>query len=141
MRIAEYGEKYPDEASFKKYLREVREEHGLKCTKCGHDCHYWKNDKECWECKKCRRRTSLKSGTVMHYSKLLLQYWFLAIHLLSSTKKASQRWKSSINWLRAIKRRSGQWCEKFEKQWAKETKDTCWKANLKSTKVFLPHSA
>ena len=43
---------------------------------------------EKWECKQCGHRTTLRSGTVMQSSKLPFQYWFLAMHLLTSTKKS-----------------------------------------------------
>jgi transposase-like protein len=49
--------------------------------------HYWKKDKEMYECSFCGFRTSLKSGTVMHKSKLPYRYWLLAFHLITATKK------------------------------------------------------
>ena len=49
--------------------------------------HYWKKDKEMYECSLCGFRTSLKSGTVMHKSKLPYRYWLLAFHLVTATKK------------------------------------------------------
>ena len=74
--------------SCKQKFKEYREEAGVICAKCGCKDHYWKRDKEQWECKKCRTRTTLKSGTVMHKSKLAYRYWFIAMHLLTSTKKS-----------------------------------------------------
>lgn len=49
--------------------------------------HYWKGYRQQWQCKCCGHRTSLTSGTVMHGTKRPLLYWFIAIHLLTSTKK------------------------------------------------------
>ena len=40
-----------------------------------------------WQCKKCRFRTSLRSGTVMENSKLPFRYWYIAFHLITATKK------------------------------------------------------
>ncbi|KAA6346001.1 hypothetical protein EZS27_005581 [termite gut metagenome] len=45
-------------------------------------------DKECYECKQCGKRQSLRANTVMHGSQLPFRYWFIAIHLLTSTKKS-----------------------------------------------------
>ena len=45
-------------------------------------------DKECYECKHCHYRQSLKANTVMYGSQLPLRYWFIAMHLLTSTKKS-----------------------------------------------------
>jgi transposase-like protein/DNA-directed RNA polymerase subunit RPC12/RpoP len=57
------------------------------CAKCGGTNHYWKQDKEMYECKSCGFRTSLKRGTIMHKSKLPYRYWLLAFHLVTATKK------------------------------------------------------
>jgi len=87
MNLIDFAEKFPDEESCKLKFKEIREREGIKCRKCGHDSHYWKRDKEMYECKKCGSRMSLKSGTVMHKSKLSFRYWFIAMHLLTSTRK------------------------------------------------------
>ena len=44
--------------------------------------------KETYECKHCGYRQSLRANTVMHGSQLPFRYWFIAIHLLTSTKKS-----------------------------------------------------
>jgi hypothetical protein len=88
MKLIDFTHNYPDEESCKAKFRELREREGIVCPICGCKEHYWKRDKECFECKKCHHRTGLKSGTVMHKSKLPFQYWFFAIHLLTSTKKS-----------------------------------------------------
>lgn len=41
-----------------------------------------------YQCKKCRYRTSLRSGTIMEASKLPFQYWFIAMYLMSCTKRS-----------------------------------------------------
>ena len=87
MSIPDFIEKFPDEASCKAKFKEYRDQTGVLCSKCGGKEHYWKKDKEQYECKSCKTRTTLKSGTVMHKSKLPFRYWFIAMHLLTSTKK------------------------------------------------------
>ena len=87
MKLLEFFAHYPDEQSCKEAFKAKRLEEGIKCKKCGNKTHYWKKNREQWECKKCRYRTTLKSGTVMENSKLPYQYWFIAMHLLTSTKK------------------------------------------------------
>lgn len=88
MRLIDFMEAFPYEASCKSKLKEYRENHGVVCHRCGGTQHYWKKDKECYECKHCRYRQSLKANTVMHGSQLPLRYWFIAMHLLTSTKKS-----------------------------------------------------
>ncbi len=88
MRLSEFFKSFPDELSCREAFREKRTKEGVICKKCGGKEHYWKKDKECFECKGCRFRTSLRSGTVMENSKLPFRYWFTAIAFLSATKKS-----------------------------------------------------
>jgi len=88
MNLIDFITAFPDEESCKQKFKEYRENVGVECVKCGHKEHYWKKDKEQYECKRCGFRTTLKSGTVMHKSKLPYRYWFIAMHLLTSTKKS-----------------------------------------------------
>ncbi|RNC63209.1 IS1595 family transposase, partial [Proteiniphilum sp. X52] len=41
---------------------------------------------QAYECKRCRARQTLRSGTVMQHSNLPYRYWFVAMHLLTATK-------------------------------------------------------
>ena len=88
MNLLDFVASFPDEESCKQKFKEYRETVGVICSKCNHTEHYWKADKEQYECKNCSFRTTLKSGTVMHKSKLPYRYWFIAMHLLTSTKKS-----------------------------------------------------
>ena len=88
MNLIDFIKEYPDELSCKAKFKSYREELGVVCAKCSSESHYWKQDKEQYECKSCKHRTTLKSGTVMHKSKLPYRYWFITMHLLTSTKKS-----------------------------------------------------
>ena len=88
MKIFDFISEYPYEESCKKKFKTIRDKEGVVCRKCGGKEHYWKQDKWQYECKRCRTRTTLRSGTVMHGSQLPFRYWFIAIHLLTSTKKS-----------------------------------------------------
>ena len=87
MKILEFFQKYPTEESCRLSFKQIREKEGVTCKTCGCQDHYWLNSKALYECKKCHRRMSLKSGTLLENSKLPYQYWFIAIHLMTSTKK------------------------------------------------------
>ena len=87
MTLIDFLSHFPDEESCKQKFKAYRDQVGVVCSKCGGTDHYWKKDKEQYECKHCKTRTTLKSGTVMHKSKLPFRYWFIAMHLLTSTKK------------------------------------------------------
>ena len=88
MNLLNFVEQYPDEASCKARWKSMRDQQGVECPRCKGKDHYWKKDKESYECKHCGSRQSLRSNTVMHGSNLPFRYWFVAIHLLTSTKKS-----------------------------------------------------
>jgi len=88
MNLLNFISQYPDEYSCKLKLKAIRDKEGVVCHHCGSKDHYWKSDKWQYECKSCKTRTTLRSGTVMHGSQLPLRYWFVAMHLLTSTKKS-----------------------------------------------------
>jgi len=88
MSLISFISEFPDEQSCKNKFKEYRDQAGVVCAKCNGTQHYWKSDKEQYECKKCKTRTTLKSGTVLHKSKLPYRYWFITMHLLTSTKKS-----------------------------------------------------
>lgn len=88
MKLIEFFNNYPNEAECKSKFKAIREAHGIICKSCKtKDEYWWLKSKEQYECKKCGFRMSLKSGTVMENSKLSYQYWFIAFHLMTSTKK------------------------------------------------------
>ena len=87
MNIEKLIEMFPDEQTCKEKIKEIRDKHGVTCSRCGGKVHYWKKDKEMYECTLCGFRTSLKSGTIMHKSKLPFRYWLMAFHLVTAIEK------------------------------------------------------
>lgn len=88
MNIIEFITHFPDEESCEIFLKTYRENSGIYCKTC--KCfskQYWFSGRKFFECSKCRRRTSLKAGTVMESSNLSLHIWFTAFLLMSATKK------------------------------------------------------
>ena len=70
MNILPFIEEFPDEQSCKSDFKNNREKEGVFCKKCGCSDHYWLQNKWQWECKGCKFRTTLRSGTLMEASKL-----------------------------------------------------------------------
>lgn len=88
MKLVDFFNNYPSEVDCKLKFKEIREKQGVVCKKCqSKNDYWWLKSKELYECKKCGFRMSLKSGTVLENSKLPFQYWFIAFHLMTSTKK------------------------------------------------------
>ena len=80
-------EEFPDEISCKLKFKEIRDQEGVVCRNCGSKDHYWLSTIWQYQCKQCKTRTTLRSGTVMQSSKLSFKYWLIAMHLVTSTKK------------------------------------------------------
>jgi len=87
VNLIKFIESLPDESSCRIKFKEFRDEQGVICRKCGGTDHYWLQTIEQYQYKKCKTRITLRSGTVMQASNLPFRYWFIAIHLLTSTKK------------------------------------------------------
>lgn len=88
MNLLNFSEHYPDESSCRQAFKAYRDKVGVVCPRCGGTQHYWKSDRDQYQCKSCGTRQTLRSHTVMHGSKLPFRYWFIAMHLLTSTKKS-----------------------------------------------------
>lgn len=88
MNLVDFIKDFPDEESCKLHFKGLRDAQVKICPKCGCTEYYWKNDKEMYECKRCHYRMSLKKGTVMEHSQLTFRDWYVAFHLMSSTKKS-----------------------------------------------------
>ncbi len=88
MKIFEFNKYFPDEATCRRKFKEMRDKEGVTCQHCASHDVVWLESKQQYQCKHCRHRTTLRSGTVMHGSKLPFHYWFIAMHLLTATKKS-----------------------------------------------------
>lgn len=65
-------------------FKEYRLRRGIVCKKCGGNHHYWLTSKQQFQCKICRFRTTLQSGTLLEGSKLPVSYFFIALYLLKN---------------------------------------------------------
>jgi hypothetical protein len=88
MKIQDFFKKFPDEASCKAHFKAERDEQGVICKRCEGIEHYWISTRDQYQCKKCKYRTTLRSGTLLHGTQLPYYYWYFAIMLLTSTKKS-----------------------------------------------------
>lgn len=83
--LSQFQKEFPDEEICAAYLAARRWPDGFVCPGCG--------GKRTWrlpsrvrllECVDCGRQTSVTAGTILHRSKLPLQTWFWAAHLLAT---------------------------------------------------------
>jgi len=88
MMIQDFFKKFPDEASCKAHFKAERDKQGIVCKRCGGITHYWISTREQYQCKSCKFRTTLRSGTLLHGTQLPYYYWYFSIMILTSTKKS-----------------------------------------------------
>jgi transposase-like protein len=86
--LIEFFECYGTEKACFKALVSYRWPDGFQCPACGGHKAYWVKRGALFECAGCGHQASPTAGTILHKTKTSLQKWFLAIYLMSSTKKA-----------------------------------------------------
>ena len=84
---------FQDADKAREYLEALRWPHGEVCPHCGTQSdHYALKGKShrpgLWKCKDCRKQFSVTVGTVFERSKIPLNKWLLAVHLMCASKKA-----------------------------------------------------
>lgn len=87
MSVLRLVEEFPNEQSCIDHFKFCGEKGRVLCKKCDSQEHYWLKNKRQWECKQCKFRTTLKSGTIMHGSNLKFRTWYLAMAFMSFSKK------------------------------------------------------
>lgn len=79
MNIEVLIKNFPTEDTCRENLRQYQEKNTITCKNCGCQKHYWLKAKWQWQCSKCKFRTTLRSGTIMENSKLLVRKWYQAL--------------------------------------------------------------
>jgi transposase-like protein len=80
-------EHYGNDTKCRQYLEALRWTDGIKCPRCGSDkiSHIEKRDQ--YDCDQCRYQFSVTAGTIFHDSHLPIWKWFLAVYLMTESKK------------------------------------------------------
>lgn len=77
----------PDEQAAIDHFTALRWEDGAFCPLCGSTRVYHFSDRKTHKCGDCRKRFSIKVGTIFEDSKIGLRKWLMAIWMLTSHKK------------------------------------------------------
>jgi transposase-like protein/predicted RNA-binding Zn-ribbon protein involved in translation (DUF1610 family) len=83
--ITEFKARFNTEDACYRYIESLRWPEGFKCPNCGHDVA-WQTKRGLYQCKKCRRQTSITAGTVFHDSRKPMTLWFEAMWHITSQK-------------------------------------------------------
>lgn len=87
MNILKFIEEFPTEESCKNHFKVAREHEGITRKRCESTNHYWLQSKWQWECKSCKFRTTLRSGSIMEKSKVDFHTWYKAMAFMTFSKK------------------------------------------------------
>ncbi len=88
MDILKFAKEFGTEQECRLRFKSIRDKCGVTCKNCKSTEHYWLKSKQMYQCKRCRFRTGLRSGTIMESSKLPFQYWFIALRTMTGDKKS-----------------------------------------------------
>ena len=72
MLLKDFFQIFPEEESCIDYFRQIREDVGITCPKCGYTDHKWLDGRKAFQCKNCGYPTPLTKGTVMERSHIPL---------------------------------------------------------------------
>lgn len=93
LSLAQFLAQYGTEVQCEEHLKRLRWPQTYCCPKCHHCCAslFRRHSQLYWQCKHCQYQCSLRAGTLMQHSHLPLSTWFLAIYLVTQSKKQSCR--------------------------------------------------
>jgi transposase-like protein len=77
----------PDEQAAIDHFTAIRWKDGAFCPHCGSTRVYHFSDQRTHKCGDCRKRFSIKVGTIFEDSKIAMRSWMLAVWLITSHKK------------------------------------------------------
>jgi len=77
----------PDEQAAIDHFTAIRWKDGAFCPHCGSTKVYHFSDRRTHKCGDCRKRFSIKVGTIFEDSKIEMRSWMMAIWLITSHKK------------------------------------------------------
>jgi transposase-like protein/predicted RNA-binding Zn-ribbon protein involved in translation (DUF1610 family) len=85
--LIEFQDRFPDEESCWRDLRQARWPGGFVCPRCGEQGSYFIRTRRLEQCLSCRYQVSVTAGTVFHKTRKPLRVWFLGIFFLARHKK------------------------------------------------------
>jgi transposase-like protein len=82
--VMEFQRRFATDETCLEYLVESRWPDGFVCPECGVMDSYWLPRRHLFQCKKCKRQTSVTAGSVMHRTRIPLPTWYWAAYLVTT---------------------------------------------------------
>ncbi len=100
MNIFSFTAHFDSEEACRTHFKKERDEIGVVCKECGHTQHYWIKSRWSYECKNCRSRTSLRSGTIMQtrFAFLLIILTSISIYFGNAQSPGSSLFPQITDW-------------------------------------------
>lgn len=88
LSLPAFLKRFGTEAQCGEALEQARWPEGFRCPRCGEAGHYLlrHSARKTYQCKGCRKQTSIIAGTLFQATHVALTVWFLAIYLVSQAK-------------------------------------------------------
>lgn len=88
LSLPAFLQQFGTEAQCEAALEKARWPQGFRCPRCGEagHCAFRSGSRKTFQCRACRKQTSLIAGTLFQGTHLALTLWFLAIYLVSQAK-------------------------------------------------------
>ena len=83
--VFDFNEKFGTEDQCFNFLKDTLHPFGVFCSECNSKAYQKKDN--CFHCKKCNTRFSIRRGTLFDNSRIPLKKWFYALYLLQTTSK------------------------------------------------------
>lgn len=87
MNLCKLIEQFGSEEKCRQRLTELRWPKGVTCSRCESKSVSTIAERAQYDCNECRYQFSVTSGTIFHDTHLSLSKWFLAIYLMTESKK------------------------------------------------------
>jgi len=87
MNLPKLIEQFGNDEKCRSHLMRLRWPHGIKCPRCKSKKVSEIAEREQYNCNACLYHFSVTSGTIFHDSHLSLTKWFMAIYLMTESKK------------------------------------------------------
>ena len=100
--LTEFQKRFATEEACEEHLFKVNWPNGFVCPRCQGNRFYKIEKRGLYQCTLCRHQISVTAGTVMHQTKIPLQYWFWVIFLCLHDKQKhsalSRQWILDVSY-------------------------------------------
>ena len=84
--LLDFQKEFSTEEACAQHLRSLRWPDGFRCPRCGHGEFWFIKTRNILDCKSCRTKTSLTSGTIFHKTRTSLVKWYWLIYHMAMDK-------------------------------------------------------